>query len=409
MTEFVQKLNYQRALQGELVRTINQFSEVVNSRVHLVLPEKSLFLRDKKQAKASVVVKLLPGRRLTPSQVQGIVHLVSGSVQGLEPENVTVMDSHGRILAGPTQGSKFHTLTSSQQEFQSQMERDLEERIQTMLERVVGEGKVIVRASLDLDFKEIEKTEEIYDPSKVVVRSEQRTDEKSEGTENVAMGVAGVSSNASSKKAVSNLKPEKRYRKTNEVINYEISKIIKRTIEPVGKLRRISIAVLIDGIYKEVKEKNGKTTLKYFPRSEEEIKRFEEIVKKAIGYDKDRGDQVEVVNIRFKETELNPIDESIAKTIERKLLWSPLIRYMGSFVIVLLFILFIVRPLIKWLTIKSEEADLIKRLPSRLEELEAEFPKVALGEGKIDRQQLIALAKKDPEMVAKILKGWLRT
>jgi len=278
-----------------------------------------------------------------------------------------------------------------------------------MLERVVGEGKVIVRASLDLDFKEIEKTEEIYDPSKVVVRSEQRTDEKSEGTENVAMGVAGVSSNALSKKAVSNLKPEKRYRKTNEVINYEISKIIKRTIEPVGKLRRISIAVLIDGIYKEVKEKNGKTTLKYFPRSEEEIKRFEEIVKKAIGYDKDRGDQVEVVNIRFKETELNPIDESIAKTIERKLLWSPLIRYMGSFVIVLLFILFIVRPLIKWLTIKSEEADLIKRLPSRLEELEAEFPKVALGEGKIDRQQLIALAKKDPEMVAKILKGWLRT
>ena len=195
-TEFVQKLNYQRALQGELARTINQFAEVEHSRVHITLPEKALFLEDEQKPTASVVVKLRHKGALQENQVQGIVHLVAGSVERLEPENVTVVDVNGSVLsAGVSEGSQLAGLTSSQQEFQRAVEEDLEKRVQTMLERVVGKGKAIVRVAASLDLTQQEKTEEIFDPDSAVVRSEQRAEEKSKGSNPVAMGIPGVESN----------------------------------------------------------------------------------------------------------------------------------------------------------------------------------------------------------------------
>ena len=178
-TEFVQKLNYQRALQGELARTINQFAEVEQSRVHITLPEKTIFLEDEQQPTASVVVKLRRRGALKEKHVQGIVHLVAGSVEGLNPENITVVDVDGNVLsAGASDDSKLVGLTGNQQEFQREVEEDLEKRVQTMLEKVVGVGKAIVRVSASLDFKQEEKTEEIFDPDSAVIRSEQRTDER---------------------------------------------------------------------------------------------------------------------------------------------------------------------------------------------------------------------------------------
>ena len=174
-TEFVQKLNYQRALQGELSRTINQFAEVEQSRVHITLPEKTLFLEDEQKPTASVVVNLRRKGALREKQVQGIIHLVAGSVEGLQPENITIVDMDGNVLsAGMSGESNFAGLTSSQQEFQNEFESGLEKRVQTMLERVVGKGKAIVRVTASLDFKQEEKTEEIFDPDSAVIRSEQR-------------------------------------------------------------------------------------------------------------------------------------------------------------------------------------------------------------------------------------------
>ncbi len=191
-TEFVQKLNYQRALQGELSRTINQFAEVEQSRVHITLPEKTLFLEDEQKPTASVVLKLRRKGALKEKQVQGIVHLVSGSVEGLPTENITIVDVDGNVLSAATSDeANLAGLTGSQQEFQNELEAGLEKRVQTMLERVVGKGSAIVRVTANLDFMQEEKTEEIYDPDSAVIRSEQRSDESAKGNAPVAHGHSG--------------------------------------------------------------------------------------------------------------------------------------------------------------------------------------------------------------------------
>lgn len=175
MTEFVQKLNYQRALQGELTRTITSLDAIDHARVHLVIPEETLFLREKPKGKASVTLKIKAGRSLTDSQVQGIVHLVSSSVKGIPPENVAVVDAKGNILSGATEISKEAMVSDSNFKFRRKLERSLEQSILKMLEEALGSGKVIARVTADLNFDQVERTEEIFDPNSQVVRSEQRS------------------------------------------------------------------------------------------------------------------------------------------------------------------------------------------------------------------------------------------
>ncbi|MCK4466874.1 MAG: flagellar M-ring protein FliF, partial [Desulfobacterales bacterium] len=179
VTDFVQQLNYQRALQGELSRTINGLDEIQHSRVHVVIPKKSLFVEKQAKPTVSVIIKLKTGRRLQASQVEGIAFLVAGSVEGLSPEEVMIVDSGGNILSAARSGSQLSKRTDSQMEFQRNVEKNLANRIQTMLEKVVGEGKVVARVSAVLDFRVMEKTEESYDPEEPVVRSLHRRSEKS--------------------------------------------------------------------------------------------------------------------------------------------------------------------------------------------------------------------------------------
>ena len=159
MTEFAQNVNYQRALQGELSRTINRIGEIESSRVHIVLPEKSLFVEEDELATASVILQLQAGKWLSRSQITGIVHLVSSSVARLRPENVTIVDQSGELLAGIENDSSFGSLSSNQLEYQARVEKGLENRIRTMLESALGEDKAIVRLSCSFDFKSREKTE----------------------------------------------------------------------------------------------------------------------------------------------------------------------------------------------------------------------------------------------------------
>jgi len=385
MTEFVQNVNYQRALQGELSRTINGFAEVESSRVHIVLPEKSLFVEEDKPAMASVVLKLRPGRILKRNQVQGIVHLISSSVSGLLPENVTILDNYGKLLAGPNDGQSIAGVSYEKLEYQEKVERGLEKRIETMLEKALGPGKAIARVSCIFDFRKIEKTEENYSPDKSVIRSEQVLKETSRKGNLIPSGIPGVASNigtgtatvAPNKTNVTGANPA--FSKEDRTVNYEISKVISHTVEPVGDIKKISVAVLVDGTYKVKQAKKGakgSENWEYIPRSQEEMAKIESIVKRAINYDEKRGDALEVVNISFEtsKAKLGKREEKIEEQgwLSKLVHDTPFVRYCFAGILVLLALLFVVRPLVKWLTnTPISETEMLKQLPMTVKEIES--------------------------------------
>jgi len=415
MTEFVQNVNYQRALQGELARTINGFAEVESSRVHIVMPSKSLFIEKEEPATASVILKLRRGRWLTKEQVQGIVHLVSSSVSGLSPENVTIVDNYGNMLAGFKERSTIGQLSSDQLDFQQKVESGLENKIKSILERALGPDKAIVRVSCDLDFKRLEKTEERYDPENKVVRSEQVAKAVSNVPQAAAVGIPGVVSNMSGGQAGSPMiggSPASQ--RQDRTVNYEIGKLTSHIIEPVGKIKRVSVAVVVDGTYKPVKvEKEGeeaKESWKYFPRSKEEMKKLENIVKRAVNFDAQRGDQVEVVNIPFETAKLTEAEE---KTIIEEGWVSKLRHYLPSarhgFVAMFLFFffMFVVRPVVRWLTTPTiKEVETFRQLPKTVEEIEREY-----GEGRKAlpfRDRALEMIKRNDEFSVQVMRNWLK-
>ncbi|MCK5680501.1 flagellar M-ring protein FliF, partial [bacterium] len=253
VTEFVQNINFQRALQGELARTISEIQQVESARIHLVLPKKSLFAEDNQDATCSVILKIRTGARLRPNQVEGVMALVAGSVAGLSQEHVTVLDTFGTVLSKDLgKRADQNQLTTNEMNFRRKYENNLEERLQSMLERVVGRRKVVVRVSADLDFNKVEKTEEIFDPDQVALRSEHKLNEKRQDSAGAPGGVPGLNSNVPGREVESaNNKDINRSNanKSDETRNYEISKLVSRTIMPVGSIRKISVAVMVDGKY----------------------------------------------------------------------------------------------------------------------------------------------------------------
>jgi len=411
MTEFAQNVNYLRALQGELTRTINQLAEVEQSRVHIVMPKSSLFIEEQEEATASVVVKVKPGARLNQGQLQGIVHLVASGVEGLKPEKIIVMDNHGQILAGGREASLSSQLTNTQQEMRRDLEKNLERSVQTMLERAVGRNKAIARVSVTLDFEQTERTEEKYDPNSVAVRSEQISGEKSKGTGVSPRGVPGVVSNLPSNTQSADITGGKtEFQKKNETINYEISKITSHVIESIGDIVKLSAAVIVDGTYEVTKGKDGKEDKKYLPRPEEEMERLRDIVKMAVGYDADRGDQVEVVNMQMETVSLME-EEDVSGNRGFKTFWFPLVRLAVIFIAIIFLFFFVVRPLIIWLTGGKTGSDFTEQLPKTVEELEAgievtkELPSTtALPSTKEKIRQIV---QEDTERTAQLIRHWI--
>jgi flagellar M-ring protein FliF len=422
MTEFVQNVNYQRALQGELARTINGFSEVESCRVHVVMPSKSLFVEEEEPATASVVLKLRSGRWLTNDQIQGIVHLVSSSVSGLNPKHVTVVDNYGKMLAGENVESDLGRFSSDQLMFQEKVEKNLEHRIKTMLEKALGPDRAVVRLACAMDFKRYEKTEEIYDPETRVVRSEQLTNENSAGWETVPVGIPGVVSNVAGfnmapdslgqtsgfEMMSESMAPPSGYQKQDKTINYEISKVTSHTIEPVGKIERVSVAVLVDGTYKMSEGEKGAEELKYFPRTDEEMTKLESIVKSAIDFDPARGDKVEVVNIPFESGPM-PHEEDVVATgwvhhIKRV---TPFLRYGFVSVFLLLAFVFVVRPLMHWLTASgASEMELLNHLPRTVGEVEQDY--MQDGKSLPHQRRALEMITKDSDSSAKVMQEWLK-
>ena len=405
MTEFVQNVNYQRALQGELSRTINGFAEIESSRVHIVMPSKSLFIEQEEPATASIAVKIRYGRRLSEDQIQGIVHLVSSSISGLNPENVTVVDNNGKRLAGFKDKSTMGKVSADQLEYKEKVEKGLENRIKTMLEGALGAGRAIVRASCDLDFRRQEQTEEMYKPDNKVIRSEQLFNETSNEARLIPIGVPGTVIDTNKPKPDSSLK----FQKQDKTVNYEIGKVIKHIVEPIGKIDKISVAVIVDGTYKNIKGEDGNQELKYLPRTQDEMDKLENIVKRAVNFDAKRGDELEIINMPFESNRMAESEEAIAEEgwLSQLKHYTFFAKYIFLSISLLLCFIFVVRPLVAWLTTSSSEnMEMLKQLPKTVGEIENEY---AQGVKSLPfRDRALEIITKDSESSVHLMQDWLK-
>jgi flagellar M-ring protein FliF len=303
-TSFVQNVNHLRALEGELARTIRAIERIQTARVHLVLPERALFSRDRPEPSASIVLRVRG--MLEPQQVRAIRHLVASAVNGMKPERVSVIDEMGRLLADGARSDNAMGLSADER--QTAYERRLREQVETIVTSVVGPGRARVQLTAEFDFNRVTQTSERFDPEGRVLRSSQ-TREESSASANAQDGQVSVGNELPGGQRGQGQEGQQQARdqarKTEEIVNYEISRSTKTEVTEGGRVNRISVAVLVDGNY--TRAANGEAT--YQPREKEEIDRISALVRTAIGFDQRRGDQVEVVNLRFAETAATPISE----------------------------------------------------------------------------------------------------
>jgi flagellar M-ring protein FliF len=366
MTEFMQNINYKRAIQGELSRTINQMPEVKASRVHIAIPEKTLFTDREKDVTASVFLKLRGGKTLSKEQVAGIVHLVSGSIEGLKADNVTIVDSFGKILYKAGSSGTAVALSGQQFELQKSVERTIEESVQSMLGRFMPANKSIIRANVELNLRKVEKVEEEFDPNKRVPTSERKSREKSLNRTAGPAGVPGVASNvpnatgrnqntAAAVTQTSAGRGSESEREESQV-TYEVSKTVKKIVEPYGDIKRLSVAIVLDGKYEKVKGQNGEE-LKYSPRSQKELTDIKGIVARAVGIDEARGDKIEVLNVPF-ETENLADEKGLLDAAERKEMIFSFSKYGFYALIIAALFFFVIKPILGFLKSRADRAPL---------------------------------------------------
>jgi flagellar M-ring protein FliF len=295
-TSFVQNINHLRALEGELARTIRAIDRVQAARVHLVLPERPLFARETPEPSASIVVRVRGS--LEPQQIRAIRHLVASAVNGLKPQRVSIVDEAGQLLADGAAGPNDNTIGD---ERRSAYEKRMRNEVEAIVSSVVGAGRARVQLSADFDYNKITQTSDKFDPEGRVLRSSQTREESSATAENngqVTVGNELPGSQQGSTGAVA----RDQSKKTEETNNYEISHTTKTEVTEAGRVNRVSVAVLVDGSY----VKNDKGEMVYQDRSKDQLDRIATLVRSAIGFDQKRGDQVEVVNLRFAEAPAVP-------------------------------------------------------------------------------------------------------
>ena len=341
-TSFVQNINLVRALEGELARTIQTISSIRSARVHLVFPRRELFSREKHQASASITLRMGDGL-LERDQIAGIQHLVAAAVPGLVPARVSIISSStGKLLAGGFEGDSASFMAVKSQEQRRNFERRLSRTIESLLEKTVGFGKVRAEVKADMDFDRISTTDEKFDPDGQVIKSNQSIEETNqtrdtEGTQPVTVGTnlpdpnVGSGENASSSAAQSRIE---------ETVNFEVSKKIINHVREVGIINRLSVAVLIDGV--RGIEDNEPT---YQPRSEAEMELLATLVRGAIGFNADRGDTVEVINMEFADVVVEGIELELFFGLDKNDLLR-MAEVLVLSIVAILVILLVVRPLV---------------------------------------------------------------
>lgn len=438
-TDFTQQVNYQRALEGELARTLEGMEEVESARVHITRPRESLFTERSERAKASVMLRVRQGRELSRERTEAIVALVSSAVEGLDPQDVSVMDTRGRILSAPARvGLNDAGAFNSHLEARRKLEAEMAARIVSLIEPVAGTGRVRADVAADVDFSQIEQTEEKYDPRSAVIRSQQTSQEVRNTTGAQSGNIVGARANdptAQPTPTATAAQPTVGEQRTMTATNYEIDRLVRKTTGGGGRISRLSVSVLVD--YKNV---NGVAVA----RTGEELKKIQDLVAAAVGINPGRGDQVVVQTIPFDQ----PNAEAAQPTwLERyRDLVRAGIKYGSLVLVALLVILFVIRPVRRTLqkaTAVASEPQLLPAgaalvgesaaaptdsaatvaelaTPRTVAELEAEMAaegrrEEALEEPPIEavraaeiRRQLIEQSHKDPELVAMTIRGWLQ-
>lgn len=343
-SNFVMNVNMARALEGELSRTISSISGVDAARVHLVMPKRELFNRDKEKPSASITIKMGGGHSLERSEVTAITHLAASSVPGLEASRVTVVDNHGRLLARGDGNDTLDAAASSALEYRIAYETRMQGTIEDLLQKVVGPGKVRVQITADMNFDRTVTNSEKYDPEGQVARSTQSNTQRESAQDKAGGGDVSVANNlpggaAGETGGGSNRTVEQ----SGETTNYEISKTVQNHISEGGKVNKIFVAALVDGTY--ATDADGKET--YTPRTEEEMKQMRSLIATAIGYDEKRGDQIELANMRFSEQAADLEEESFFEQF--KIEMHSIIQTLIMAVVAILAILLVLRPAVNQL------------------------------------------------------------
>jgi flagellar M-ring protein FliF len=428
-TSFVQNINHLRALEGELARTIKAIDRVQAARVHLVLPERPLFSRDKVDPSASIVLRVRGA--LEASQVRAIRHLVASAVNGLKPQRVSVVDEAGNLLADGAAGPDG-AIGGTGQERQANFERRLKDQIESIVSSVVGPGRARVQLSAEFDFNRITETFDKFDPEGRVVRSSQTREESSangggqEGPVSVSNELPGGQQQGQQNAQAQASRDQSK--KTEEIVNYEISRSTKTEVTEGGRVKRVSAAVLVDGSY----AKNDKGDVVYQPRTKEELDRIAALVRTAIGYDQKRGDQIEIVNLRFAEAPAAQIQEPSAGFLSfLQFTKDDIMRAIELAVMALLglvVVLFVVRPLVRRILAPEEPRALAAGAPALAGgEAQAALPNAPMAppgpsqasqmidmaqvQGQVHAQSIQKvgeLAERNPHETVAIVRQWLQ-
>jgi len=422
-TSFVQRINQKRALEGELMRTINNLRGVKRSRVHLAMPNKSTFIEDQKRPTASVVLDLEPGIPLSDKQITGISHLIASAIEGMELGDVIIVDANGKMLSKNT-NDPLARQTATMLDFQQKLEGDYEKRITDLLAKVVGEGKVVAKVALDLDFTQQTETQTHYDAEGSAVKSQQKESHVMDGSRPVPTGAPGAAANTPGPASAT---PEVRSntQKQFETTNYAVPEKVVRSNKQVGAIKRMSVAVLVDGLYTKDPAKGAEAPAQFQKWSDEKLGEFKTVVANSLGLDLKRGDTIEVKNMEFRHEELQDADAQIAAYERRKMMYN-LMQYIVIGVAIALFFVFVVRPFVKWLTDNTVE-NMESFLPKTIEELERMTPDEDLAsveeaipvivdkvdpekvEGEMIKEKVVTLIESNPVKAAMILHEWIHT
>ena len=440
VTDFLEHVNYRRALEGELARTIGTIAEVANARVHIAMPRPSLFASQDQAAKASVVLKLRTGRPLAPGTITAISGLVASSVEGLRPEAVVIMDTQGRPLAKVSDGGE-EALGAQQFEKQQRTERDLAASVTALLQPIVGADGVRVNVSAKLSHDSQEETEERWDPTPVV-RSHQSVNNGGPAFAG-ASGVAGAKANMpldqtkstpNGQQAANTIAPTGgaptpgTVTHGSETTNYEVSRLTRHRVQPRGQVARLSVAVLLDDEKVTSKDAEGKTVHSSKKRDPKQVQKIHDIVAAAVGYDQSRGDQLTVENIAFEEL----VDDEPVKEPTWKKLVTPtsspagmdMARLLTTLLVVAFALFGVIRPIVKR-TLGPAPAQagdgpvLMSGTPKTIAEVEGEMGATAaelFDEGPSEAQskrlpeltkRVAKLTQAQPENAARLVRAWL--
>ena len=342
-TNFVQNVNLLRALEGELARTITSVDNIRSARVHLVMPKREIFSREEQKPSASVIIKTKEGN-LNPQSIQAIQKLIAAAVPKLDMKDISIVDSNGNLLTEFSEEQNEIVKKSSNETMRLEQEYKLNQRLQDLLEKSLGKGKAQVQVNLEMDFDEVVTNEEIFDPDSQVVRSQaSMTEEGTSGQDASQPVTVGQNIPNSDSSFPSSNGSFGTMSKTEETINYEISRIVRNKVKNTGTISRVTAAVSVDGTYK----RNEEGRLVYQPRTAEEMERITNLVKSAVGYDANRGDLVEVVNIKFSSfiDEDNSLPEKLYMGFTKQELMR-MVEGLGVAIVAILVILLVIRPLI---------------------------------------------------------------